>query len=373
MHTSILRTIAAAGLLLICSSCGPQRAEVWLDDIDPIPVSEESSTSDPALYAGEPKLFEDVFAIVGEVQLADDIVLGEGVSPFVGPQGQILALDGDLALLFDAAGNLITQVTPEACNPGYEWNPSNAQFLPGGGFLVFGFSRDGYWFDADGQCTGVFPHRAFTRTIALAADSTVFAAKLSSVDWQLLRYGRKAPEVDTLFTGRYTVLGTRVIAGGMSVSEDGDLFIGVFHSPFIYRFRSGRFEKLGRVPDYFKVIPTDLTEAEMEGSNAWMQKMMAMLREHSALGSVYQLDAEHVAVTYINVEFPNEFEEVPAPSAVHIMDLNGIPVTKGPVFIGDVRPVYAGNGAFYTRVYDESGGDDAPLNPKIVEYRFAPK
>ena len=353
------------------TSCQSPQEGVWLDDIEQIPVSSESSNSDPSLYTTEPQLFEDIFKKVSEVQLADDVVLGDRMSPVIGPQGQILAMDGDLAILFDASGKMIAQVTPDACNPGHNWSPSNAQFLPDGGFLVFGFSRDGYWFDSTGQCTRTSPHRAFTRAITVMADSTVFAAKLASVDWHLVEYGTEAADVDTVFSGAYTQFGTRIIAGGMVANDTGDLFLGVFHSPFVYRFQNGQFEKLGRIPDYFNLIPSDLTESEMENNDVWMAKAQGIIRDYSALGSIYRFNDESMAVSYFNVEQPNDFAEVPSPSAIHIMDWNGNPITKGPIFLGETRPSYAGNGAFYTIEYDESGLDDAPLNPKIVEYRFA--
>jgi hypothetical protein len=362
--------VLVAGMLVLTSCQSPQE-RVWLDDIEQIPVSSESSNSDPSLYTTEPQLFEDIFKKVSEVQLADDVVLGDRMSPVIGPQGQILAMDGDLAILFDASGKMIAQVTPDACNPGHNWSPSNAQFLPDGGFLVFGFSRDGYWFDATGRCTKVFPHRAFTRAITILEDSTVVAAKLSNVDWHLVEYGLEAADVDTLFSGIYTQLGTRIIAGGMISNNSGDLFIGVFHSPFVYRFQNGQFEKLGRIPDYFNIIPSDLTETEIDDRDSWMQKMQGIIRDNSALGSIFALDDESLAVFYINVDQPDDYAEVPSPTAIHIMDWNGNPITKGPIFLRETRPIYAGNGAFYTRVYDESGLDEAPLNPKIVEYRFA--
>lgn len=363
-HFAILLAVAL-------SSCQSSQERVWLDDIEPIPVSTESSNSDPSLYSSEPLQFEDVFKIAREVQLDDAIVLGDRMSPIVGPQGQMLAMDGDLAVLFDSSGRMISEVTPEACNPGHNWSPTNAQFFEDGGFLVFGFSRDGYWFDASGQCTGVFPHRAFTRAIALTADSSVYAAKLSNVDWHLVKYGRLNSELDTLHSGRYTQLGTRIIAGGMVSNQQGDLFIGVFHSPFVYRYRAGQFEKLGYAPDYFNIIPSDLTETEIENRDAWITKMQGIIRDYSALGSIYRFDDELLAVMYFNVELPDHFPDVPGPSAIHIMDFEGNPITTNPIFLGNIRPAFAGNGAFYTRVYDESGHDDAPLNPKIVEYRFA--
>lgn len=373
MHTSILRTLALAGLLLICSSCGPQREEVWLDDIDPIPISEESSTSDPSLYSDEVLRFEDFFELEGETQISDEIVFGDRVNPVIGPAGQILMLDGELAGLFGPDGRLIAQVTPDACNPGYEWRPSRAQFLPQGGFLVFGYSRNGYWFDETGTCTGVFPHKPYSQALVLAADSTVFAAKLSNPEWQLVKYGPLPGEEEILISGKNTQLATRIIGGGLARSSDGDVFISTFHSPFLYRYREGQLEKLGYIPSYFRTIPSDLTEAEVDNSRDAMEKVRRAVTEFSTAGVIFQLDEDKLLLNFFNVDHPNPPADMRLPVAFHIMDTEGYPITKGALFQDNVRPVFARDGSIYTRVYDESGRDDAPLNPKIVEYRFASK
>lgn len=358
-------------LLILIAGCGEQREEVWLDNLELIPVSSESSTSDPSFCSDEILDFDDYFERAGEIQISDEIVFGDRVNPVIGPQGQILMLDGEIAGLFDPSGSLLAQVTPEACNPGYEWTPRRAQFLPEGGFLVFGYSRVGYWFDENGICTNTFPHKPYTQALVLAADSTVFAAKLSNPEWQLVKYGTRPEEEEVLLSGSNTQLGTRIIAGGLTQGANGDLYISAFHSPFVYRYREGRLEKLGYMPSYYKSIPSDLTEAEVNNSNDAMLKVRRVITEHSTSGTIFQLDDHSILLGFSNVDHPNPSTDSPMPGAFHIMDTDGYPITKGSLFRGDIYPVFAGSGSIYTRVYDNSGRDDAPLNPKIVEYRFA--
>ena len=362
--------VLVAGMLVLTSCQSPQE-RVWLDDIEQIPVSSESSNSDPSLYSDKVLYFEDYFERVGETQISDDIVFGDRVDPVIGPTGQILMLDGEIAGLFDPSGQLITQITPEACNPGYEWTPRRAQFLPEGGFLVFGYSRVGYWFDETGTCTNVFPHRPYTQALVLSADSSVYAAKLSNPEWQLVKYGPSSEDEEILLSGSNTQLATRIIAGGLTQGANGDLYISAFHSPFVYRYRNGRLEKLGYIPSYYKTIPSDLTETEVNNSNDAMEKVRRVITDHSSSGNILQLDGDKIIVSYINVDHPNPPTEMRMPGAFHIMDTDGFPITKGALFRDDIHPIFAGNGSIFTRVYDESGLDDAPLNPKIVEYRFA--
>ncbi len=341
-----------------------------MDSLELIPVSSESSTSDPSLYSNEVLSFDDLFEKVSEIQPSDEIVFGDQANPVIGPQGQLLMMDGKIAGLFSSNGQLIAEVTPVSCNPGYEWTPRRAQFLPSGGFLIFGYSRSGYWFNDQGECTGVFPHQPYTRAVVFAPDSSVFAAQLSNPEWHLVKYGPSPDDEEVLLSGPNTQLATRIIAGGLTRSGDGDLFISAFHSPFVYRYRAGKLEKLGYLPSFFDAIPSDLTEAEVNSSNLAMEKVRQAITDHSSTGTVFQLDQDKIMVSFINVDHPSSPPESRLPIALHIMDTDGYPITKGVLFQEDIRPAYTSNGSIYAVEYDERGSADALLNPKIVEYRL---
>ena len=361
--------LLAIGFLLF-SGCESEREEVWLDDMEPIPVSSESSTSDPALYSDEILDFADYFELAGEVQLSDDIVFGSRTSIVVGPQRQILVLDSerDQAGLFDTTGNLIANVSPEACHPGFNFKPMKAFFLPDGGFLILTLMAEGFWFDEEGACTIKLPHRPYSSMFALKADSSLFASRASQDSWHLLRFGTIEFEVDTLFTGVPTRLSSRFVGGGLVQGNEDDWYLAGTHSPFVYRYRTGQFEKLGYIPSYYRPLQEDLTEEEQQNVDVLMGRMSDMNKSSSATGWLYQLDDDLLILRFMRVD--DDASDKPNPGALHIMDFDGNPITKGPLFLGELNPFDFANGSMFLREYDQSGLDDAPLNPKIVEYRF---
>lgn len=356
--------------LFVLVGCKGPREEVWLVDMEQIPVSAESSTSDPAWYTDEPLDFGDYFELAGEVQLSDDIVFGSRTSLIVGPQGQFLMLDSerDQAGLFDKAGNLLANVSPEACHPGFDFKPMKAFFLPDGGFLVLTFMAQGFWFDANGACTTKLPHRPYSSIFALSADSSLFASRVSQDSWHLLRFGTEESQVDTLFTGIPTRLSFRFVGGGLVQGAGNDWYLAGTHSPFVYRYRDGRFEKMGYIPSYYTPVQEDLTTEEQQNVDALMERLSDINRSSSATGWLYQLDEELLVLRYMRVD--DDGSERPNPGALHIMDFDGNPITHGPLFLGELNPFYFANGSMYLSEYDQSGLDDAPLNPKIIEYRF---
>lgn len=364
------RALSLMFAVLLAMGCNSPRQEVWLDDIEPIPVTAESSTSDPALYTDEPLDFTDYFELVGETQLSDEIVFGSMTSLVVGPQGQILMMDSerDLAGLFDTEGNLLANVSPEACHPGFDFKPTKAFFLPDGGFLVLTAMAEGFWFNAEGGCTTKLPHRPYFAMFALTADSSLLAMHNSRDAWHLLRFGTNESELDTLFTGVPTRLSFRFVGGGLVQGNDNDWYMAGTHSPFVYRYRDGRFEKLGYIPPYYRPVQDDLTAEEQQNVDALMKRLPAINRSSSATGWLYRMDEDLLVLRYLRVD--DEATEKPTPGALHIMDFDGNPITRGPLFLGERNPFYFGNGSMYLREYDESGLDDAPLNPKVVEYRF---
>ncbi len=356
--------------MLVVIGCQTPQERVWLDDIEPIPVSTESSNSDPSQYTDEPLAFDDYFELVGEVQLSDDIVFGTRTSIIVGPQRQILVLDSerDQAGLFDTSGNLMAILNPEACHPGFDFKPMKGFFLPNGGFLVLTLMAQGFWFDSEGACTAKLPHRPYSSMFALRADSSLFAVRAERESWHLLRFGTKESEVDTLFSGIPTRLSSRFVGGGLVQGSGDDWYLAGTHSPFAYRYRAGKFEKLGYIPPYYNPLQEDLTQEEQQNVDALMERMSEMSRSSSATGWLNQLDHDLLVLRYMRVD--DDSIERPNPGALHVVDLDGNPITKGPLFLGDINPFEFANGSMYLREYDQSGLDDAPLNPKIVEYRF---
>jgi len=206
---------------------------------------------------------------------------------------------------------------------------------------------------------------------ALSADSSLFASRVSQESWHLLRFGTTDSEVDTLFTGVPTRLSFRFVGGGLVLGTGNDLYLAGTHSPFVYRYRDGRFEKLGYTPSYYRPIQEDLTAEEQQNVDALMERLSDINRSSSATGWLYQLNEEFLVLRYMRVE--DESSEMQNPGALHIMDLDGNPITRGPLFLGELNPFYFANGSMYLREYDQSGKDGAPLNPKIIEYRFIGK
>lgn len=368
LFSSALFTASLCLVILAVAGCESPREEVWLDDIESIPVSSESSTSDPSLYSNEPLAFEDFFEYVGETQLSDDLIFGSMASPIVGPQGQILVIDREQAGLFDRQGKLINSVHPDACHPGFDFRPMKAAFLPNGGFLVLTLMAQGFWFDEVGNCTTKLPHQPYLDHFALSPDSTLTSYRINRNDWRIMQYGLTESSVDTLHKGSAPRLAYRVKGGGMVKGEGNDWFIAAAHSPFVYRYRNGRFEKLGYVPGYFRPIQEDLTEEEQADVQLMMQSMSRIMGESSTTGWLYKLGDDLLVLRYQRVQ--DGTADKRTPGALHIMNFDGNPVTQGPLFLGEFNPSDFANGSMYLRQYDQSGLDDAPLNPKIVEYRF---
>lgn len=197
----------------------------------------------------------------------------------------------------------------------------------------------------------------------MLADSSFLSARFAGSEWFLRRISQGGEQVDTLFSGKSTLMSSRIPAGGITVGSNGDVFIALGHSPFVYRFRNGRFEKLGYLPDYYSAVDRDFTPEEIQNPAAFFSRVNQVVNEHSLTGWLYALTEQLVVVRFSNAQ-PS------GGSALHIMDLDGNPITRGPLYLGDLNPSYISNGAMYVKEYNESRLDDAPLNPKIVEYRF---
>lgn len=356
------------GLLFGCES---PREEVWLDDVEGIPVLTESSTSDAELYSDEYLAFDDYFEHVGDIQLSDELAFGTPLYPVVGPQGQILLMGRDQAGLFDGNGQLIRKVDPSICHPGFDWQPRKAAFLSDGSFLVFTLLAQGFWFDPDGECTKIFPHRIAFSNVVLAPDSSVYANRFQYTDWQLLRLDGSTSAIDTVFAGNPARMSFRIQGGGLQVGPSGDVYMAVSYSPFVYQFQSGRFNKLGYAPDYFRLAQQDMTEEEQQNVQVLMQRLPEIFRSTSQTAGFYRLDNDHLLLMYLSIEV-EDTPGKPSPMGIHVMDNEGMPVIPGPLLLEEFSLWYAGNGSIYGLQFDESGLDDAPLNPRIIEYRFKP-
>lgn len=356
--------------LFVFVGCDSPREEVWLDDIEQIPVSELSSNSNAELYSSTPLDFEDYFRQSREIRLSDDIVFGSRISLEVGPQGQFLVMDTEKAGLFDGTGNLIAEISPQKCHPGFDWNPAVARFLPDGGFLVTGWNSEGFWFDEKGVCTSRFPHRYSWTHMDMSADSTIALARFSGPEAHLIRLGPRRAEVDTVFSGTSTLMQNRMPAGGLVTFQGETHFLVMGHSPFAYRFESGRIEKLGYLPDYYRPVSRDLTPDEMANQQAFFARAQEILSANSTTGYLYSLSNDLLLLRHSNASHTNPNESRIPTAAIHVMDSNGAPITRGPLFLMDLNPATFSNGSMFVFDYQFEDDDDALINPIIVEYRF---
>lgn len=330
------------------------RAAILAEHVAPIP-NDTLATISPS--------FDAHFEPVGMLELSDEVLLSSVSSIDIDSEGRILAFERGGVYLFAPGGELISELSPDPCDPGYNFSPQSASFRPDGRILVTSGPVDPLVFDREGRCIEKLITRRFARYTSPAsvgiyqvfapADS-MFLALFDEAGQQTDRWEIESP---------FPNLNSRMVSGGL-VSNDEKAYLAISTDASVRVFEPGAAETtIAEVPAEFVPATEDL--AAVRGMEALMEAMRALPRR-TMTTRLMLLDQNRL------VQFFNHGEETFATSergsALRVIDTTGKTLHGPPIeYRGYQRNFVGGVDGLLIRSIPptlESG------NPSLVLYRF---
>lgn len=111
----------------------------------------------PAEIKDDQKQIQDIsFELIKEIKITNNLLLGSiwHLSCFQNKEFLITDNIGKKVYLIDNNGNLLKELNPEVCNPGFNWNPLYSFFNKEGDIYIINSLPWGFRFSRTGNCLG---------------------------------------------------------------------------------------------------------------------------------------------------------------------------------------------------------------------------
>lgn len=331
------------------------RAVILAEHAAPIPHDSLTSIS-PS--------FDAHFEPVGMVELSDEVLLNYVSSVDVDSEGRHLVFERGGVYLFAPGGELISELTPEACDPGYNFSPQSAtSFFPDGRILVTSGPADPLEFDREGQCVEKLVTQRFARYTRPA--SVGIYQVFARVDSMLLLLFDEAGEQKNRWVWEppFPRLNDVMLSGGL-VTSDGMAFLAISTDARVRAYRPGAPEMtIGDVPKEFVPATEDL--GEVQGMESLMEAMRALPRR-TMTTRLMLLDQDRLVQFFRHGE--ETFATSERGSALRVINTEGKTLHTAPIEYRGYQRNFVGavDGLLIRSISPtlESG------NPSLILYRF---
>jgi hypothetical protein len=303
-------------------------------------------------------VFEEYFKKVKQINLSPRIRLGEIGQIDIDNKNRILVTDRSVrqVAIFDSLGNLLKELSPEACNPGFNWNPISAKFNPRNGILVLMNGPYGFWFDNNGLCIGkTLPgfnsaHRnfVFDNHGKIYATSNDFdGTYIGKYDSTALLVGKT--KLETNYSGLNSRFSTSTILydkkmGLMSVLP---FELNVFQYGLDISANIKPLRVIGISSGYFRSPSQDIKDGGQGlETSVVAQKMMKILKESSSVINIFKLDGDIICLIIRNGYANKTEREI----GIVVSDLNGRSLTQKEIQTDRRGWFFYGKGKYLYRV-----------------------
>jgi hypothetical protein len=205
---------------------------------------------------------------VDKVQITDEVLVGSVWAMDVYENEKFLICDrsGKQLLLLDQNGNLIKQLNPEECHPGFNWNPLYSFFNREGEIYIINAAPWGFRFGPNGECIGPMDNTFLaTYSYTFINDGKMIGYYTAEDGNYLKLMDENGNEIKRFgedeFPDRFKNFIKRSEGGGVVSDSLGNIYQVNPNSPKVIKYNP-QFQKVKEFehsPDYFREIQEDLT------------------------------------------------------------------------------------------------------------------
>lgn len=198
------------------------------------------------------------------IKLDNRIIIGFVSTLDINEKGDLLITDRitNKVFLFSKKGNLIRELSPDSCTPGFHWRPFDAKFDKQGNILVLNSAPWGYRFNKNGKCVGGMditflgaPHISFLNDGSLVGyynmEDGNYLKLMDNLGKEKKRFGK--------FPDEFKRIIYRIEGGGLVTDDNDNIYQINVVSPEIFKYdKNGNFIKsFSKYPSYFNGFEKD--------------------------------------------------------------------------------------------------------------------
>lgn len=300
---------------------------------------------------------------VKSIKITNKILIGDISFLDIDKNGNILITDriGNSVYLLDKEGKFIKTLTPDSCNPGFNWRPYKAFYDKQGNILVLNSIPWGYRFWGNGNCRGgmditfIAPlHLSFLSDNSIVGyynlDDGLHLKIMNYKGEEKLRFGE--------FPREYERLLYRFEGGGLVTDKDDNIYQLNLSSPEIFKYnKQGQLiKKFGKIPFYFRKIERDLSNSD---PGTEMSEIPKLLKDKTIAISMFEYDTDKIMVQLYNGNY----------FGIQIYNLKGKYLLKDEIILD--RQISAAKYGLIYFVHQPEPDDNGNLpNPVIEVYKL---
>lgn len=322
---------------------------------------------------GDGNSFKKYLEMVNVIQLSHETTVGAINHLDFDENGRLLVTDqiGSQVLLYDSTGQLLSELSPDPCDPGFNWIPYEARFYPDGSILVTNGGPWGYRFSSKGDCIGPMDNSFIAPQLydidkngniyGVYKENSYYIKKMNTNGEEI-----KRSEYESAFANLFGQLGS----GGLVCDDEGFVYLALPFSPYIRKYDSeGRFiGKIGWRPHYYEEIEQDIPYLAEPGQ---IHRAIQQVIQHKSITiDLFLLDKNALLVLYRNGYKAKR--ELNKEMGIVVISTNGIPLIKEEIQ-GDRKLWFtaAANGYVYREVLEHTLDSlSVDINPMIEVYKF---
>lgn len=300
---------------------------------------------------------------VKSIKITNEILIGDISFLDINKNGNILISDriGNAVHLLDNKGKLLKTLTPDSCNPGFNWRPYQAYFDKQGNILVLNSIPWGYRFWGNGNCRGEMDITFIQPLhISFLNDNSIVGYYTFEDGHHLKMMNDKGKEKFRFgeFPKEYRRLLYRFEGGGLVTDKDDNIYQLNLPSPEIFKYnkRGQIIQKFVKIPTYFRKIERDLSNSDPK---AVFSEIPKLLKDKTIALSLFEYDTDKIMVQLYNGNF----------FGIQIYDLKGKYLLKDEIILD--RHISAAKYGLIYLVHQPEPEDNGNLpNPVIEVYKL---
>lgn len=300
---------------------------------------------------------------VKSIKITNKILIGDINFLDIDKNGNILITDriGNAVHILDREGKLLRTLTPDSCNPGFNWRPFKAYYDRHGDILVLNSIPWGYRFWGNGNCKGemditfIAPLHIYSLSDNSIVgyynlDDGLHLKMMNDKGKEKFRFGE--------FPSEYERLIYRFEGGGLVTDKDDNIYQLNFSSPEIFKYdkRGKLTQKFGKIPSYFRKIERDLSSSDPKSAFSEIPKL---LKDKTIALSLFEYDTDKIMVQLYNGNF----------YGIQIYNLKGDYLLKDEIIL-DRQILSAKYGLIYFVYQPEPDANGNLPNPVLEVYKL---
>ena len=312
------------------------------------------------------KISDISFALIKEIKISSKILIGD-ISTLDNFNSQRLLITdriGKKVFLVDDKGNLIKELDPEVCHPGFHWNPLYSFFNKNGAIYVINSNPWGFRFDKNGGCLGPMDLEFLaTYSIDFKTDGTIIGYYAMGDGLYLKAMTPKGKEITRFgeFPSQFRNLIYRFEYGGIVIDRNDNIYQVNLNSTKITEYNKN-YKKINE----FEYVPSDFHKVTEDISNN-PQKVFSEIPQKtkgkSFSISIHLVSKNIIAVQYVPKTFENKY-------GIMFYYTNGEKVIEKKIAFNKIILDSNENGYLYTAKQPEANKSGNLPNPVIQIYKI---